>query len=312
MVPDITCVLVHWYCTSELKACLLSLVPAWENCRMRIVLVNNGSAEPLEDILPEGLPVELLQPGSNLGFGPASNLGAEQARGRYLLFLNPDVIVLPGSIELMREWMNRNPQAAGVGAMLLCPSGKPQYGFMARRFPSLSQVLADSFFLDKIPFHRFYRHGYGEGQLDLNHPTPVDQPAGACLMIRRDWFLRAGGFDPRFYPAWYEDVDLCFRMSRSGARFYFLPFSVFQHLGGSSMRTLPWPEFMQIYYRNQLLFFKKHFSWRYAVLVKTGLFLGIALRFLLLPASFPKGAASRITAARGFLMAARSLLRLSK
>ena len=276
---------------------------------MRIVVVNNGSSYSLATVIPSDLPVELIESKDNLGFAAACNIGAALAKGKYLLFLNPDIVVKKGSIESMIGWMNQHPEAGGAGGLLLSDSGDPQFGFMARCLPSLASVVAEAFFLDELPYSRFYCHGYGSNRLSLKTPSVIEQPAGACFLIRRDLFEKVGGFDSRFWPAWFEDVDLCYRLHRAAVALYFLPFACFGHTGASSMATLPWPRFMGIYHSNMVLFFQKHFGSVNLFFVRFILSLGMILRLTLLPFSFPKQARSRKTAARGYCTAIRSIWR---
>src|SRR5207248_3160166 len=100
--------------------------------------------------------------------------------------------------------------------------------------------------------------GYPEGRLNLQQATPVQQPAGACLMLRRPVFEAIGGFDERFYPAWFEDVDLCLRLAQAGQRLYFLPQARFNHGGGESVMQLGWSQFLKVFYLNQRRYFAKH------------------------------------------------------
>jgi GT2 family glycosyltransferase len=101
------------------------------------------------------------------------------------------------------------------------------------------------------------------------------------LAIRTAAFARAGGFDPRFVPAWWEDVDLCARLREAGKIVYYPP-ATFTHAGGASMKSLGYARFLPIYYRNAVAFWRKHRPAGtpvFRLLVSAGM----VLRILLLP-----------------------------
>jgi N-acetylglucosaminyl-diphospho-decaprenol L-rhamnosyltransferase len=93
-----------------------------------------------------------------------------------------------------------------------------------------------------------------------SEPVRVDQPAAAALMIRRDAFEDAGGFDEQFYPAWYEDVDFCQRLKARGWDIYFAPRAEFLHEGGYSANAMGTESFLRSYYVNQVRYAQKHFG----------------------------------------------------
>lgn len=103
---------------------------------------------------------------------------------------------------------------------------------------------------------------YRYWDLDCDAPAEVEQPAGAFLMIRREAWRRLGGFDERFFPLWFEDVDFLKRARDAGYRTYYVPDAVARHTGGHSLETLPW-ESRQLYWYDSLLKYAgKHFTRR--------------------------------------------------
>jgi GT2 family glycosyltransferase len=299
---SITCILVNWHCSQKLRLCLESLLSPTPTLPLRIIVVNNDSESPLSpDFLSSHPEVQIIEAGSNIGFGAACNLGASMANDPYLLFRNPDILVVPGSIEAMVSWMNTHPQAGGAGGMLLSPAGYPQYGFMARKLPTLKSVAIDFLLIGKLPWLSFHYHGYGPSQLNLDCPTIIEQPAAACLLIRRKFFQTIHGFDSDYWPAWYEDVDLCLRLKRSHISLYFLPFARFIHSGGASLDSLSWRDYAKFYHRNLLLYFRKNHLPRTVFFLRMIIFLGLILRILLIPFDYPRRAGSRKAAWLGYI-----------
>ena len=87
---------------------------------------------------------------------------------------------------------------------------------------------------------------------DRSVPFDVEQPAAAALLVRASVFAEVGGFDPAFAPAWFEDVDLCAKILESGYRIRFVPAARASHVGGTTMRALPYDDYLPLYTRNLL------------------------------------------------------------
>ena len=104
-------------------------------------------------------------------------------------------------------------------------------------------------------------------------------------MIRRSAFLEVGGFDNRFYPAWYEDVDFCKRLKSAGWRIYFDPVARFLHEGGYSAKALGTSGFAAAYYRNQLRYVHKHMSRTSGMAIRCSMVAGMVARTIAAPAS---------------------------
>ncbi|NKC32075.1 glycosyltransferase family 2 protein [Falsiroseomonas selenitidurans] len=154
-----------------------------------------------------GMPFRVLLPEENRGFGPASNLGLQQARGTYVLFLNSDVFPERG------DWLDRlvmrleaDPRLGTVGPLLLFADGSIQHAGMA--FEKLRQFSGWLF-----PIHP------GKGRFPREEgPELAKAPAitGAAMLMRRDLALELGGFDPDYVIGDFEDADLCLRLAARG------------------------------------------------------------------------------------------------
>ena len=156
-----------------------------------------------------GVPFRVILPAENRGFGPASNLGLEHARGRYICFLNSDIFPERRDFfDLMVGRLEADPGIGMVGGLLLFADGSVQHASMDfERVPELGGLL--------FPTHP------GKGRLpppDL--PEVIDSPAitGACMIMARDLALDLGGFDPDYLIGDFEDADLCRRVMRRGLR----------------------------------------------------------------------------------------------
>lgn len=202
--------------------------------------------------------VRVIEMGRNAGFGAACNVGYRETSAPYVLFLNSDIEAGPSSLEALCRFMDSHPEAGAAGGRLVDAGGSPQVGFNVRTFPTAAAACFEILMVDELfprnPVTRRHR------MLDFSHRevAEVDQPAGACLLVRRSVLDRVGPFDERFEPAWFEDVDLCLRLKQNGFPIYFVPEAEFAHRGGVSLESLTYGEFLSSYYRNLLRYFEKH------------------------------------------------------
>lgn len=173
-----------------------------------IIVVDNASADDMAGRIAALFPdVHLIRNTSNLGFGAASNQGAAAARGEVLAFVNSDAVVgadwagpllaaleLPGVGAVVPAFTNEDGTMQNAGTVV-CPDGSV-----------LS--LGDGDSVDD-PAWQFRR--------------AIDFGAAACMLVRREDFLAAGGFDPVYSPAYFEDVDLCLTLLERGLRTVYVP-----------------------------------------------------------------------------------------
>jgi N-acetylglucosaminyl-diphospho-decaprenol L-rhamnosyltransferase len=168
----------------------------------------------------------------NRGFAAAANQGIAASDAEFILLLNPDVTLLTAVDDLV----DASRQYGLAGGKLVDTSGAAQVGFTIRRFPTPATLIFEYLGMNRLwpgnPVNRRYRY------LDrsLDEPGPVDQPAGAFLMFRRDVWKRLGGLDERFHPVWFEDVDFCRRAVNAGFRVEYVPDVVARHAGAHSIR----------------------------------------------------------------------------
>jgi N-acetylglucosaminyl-diphospho-decaprenol L-rhamnosyltransferase len=175
----------------------------------------------------------------------------------YILLLNPDAILQTG-IEPLCACCKR-PGTAGAGGKLLDASGRPQAGFMFRHFPTPKALIFEALGINRLwPRNPVNWHFRCLG-FEIEREQPVDQPAGAFLMIRRDVWEQIGGFDERFHPLWFEDVDFARRAASMGYRMYYTPEAVAKHTGGHSIVNMPLEIRSCYWYGSLLSYIDKHF-----------------------------------------------------
>jgi GT2 family glycosyltransferase len=220
------------------------------------VVVDNASSDDTVERIRGRAGVRLIANPDNRGFAAAVNQGAREAgQAEFRLLLNPDAC-LASPLDNLIEATRRYGLAAGK---LVGEDGRAQTGFTLRRFPTPAALVFELLGLNRMwpgnPVNRRYRYL----DRDLDQPGPVEQPAGAFLMARRDVWERLGGLDERFHPVWFEDVDFCRRAANAGYRIEYVPSVTARHAGGHSVSQLP-RRYRAMYWCDSLLKYAvKHF-----------------------------------------------------
>ena len=184
-------------------------------------------------------PVRLLPSVANLGFGGGCNRGAAETTGEFLVFLNDDIEVLPGWLEALVETVDRHADAGAVGSLILFPDGTIQEAGAITWRDGSTLCLGRGGSLEANPYD-FVR--------------TVNYCSACSILVRRQLWDALGGFDPRYFPAYYEDVDLCFGLARAGFRTLFQPRSRAIHRETASSTT-PRRDFLVL--RNRETFRRK-------------------------------------------------------
>jgi GT2 family glycosyltransferase len=187
-----------------------------------VIVVDDASAEPLEGALARVAGVRFERNAKNQGFIATCNRGAALARGDFVVFLNNDTLVTPGWLDALLATFEVRPDAGLVGAKLLYPDGRLQEagGIVWRDGSAWSDGRGDD-----------------PARPEYGYLREVDYCSGACLAVPRALFIELGGFDARFAPAYYEDVDLAFRMRAAGRRVYYQPGATIVHFEGRTSGT---------------------------------------------------------------------------
>lgn len=187
-----------------------------------VIVVCNGATEEVVTFAQRCPGVRLLVSPVNLGFGGGNNHAARAARGDYLAFLNDDAVVQAGWLEPLVETLQRFPRAAAVSSRLLFPDGRLQ--------EAGSVVFADG---STAPVGRGLPHGGTEWAFLRR----VDYASAASMLVRKEAFEAVGGFDSRYFPAYYEDTDLCLALQQAGHDILYDGRSVVVHTESTSTNT---------------------------------------------------------------------------
>jgi GT2 family glycosyltransferase len=190
-------------------------------------LVDNAAGDGTGDMVRERFPwVKLIETPCNVGFGAANNLAFRQARGEYIMLMNPDLTVFTGEVEKLIEFADRQTDAGLFGPRLLNPDRTPQQS--CHRFPSAMTPLYRRTALGSTAWGKRALEYYLMRGEDLSQAQDVDGLFGSAILIRRRALDEIGFFDERFF-MYFEDVDLCRRAWEKGWRVMYAPVAEFVH-----------------------------------------------------------------------------------
>lgn len=238
-----------------------------------LVVVDNGSVDGSVDEVHRRFPdVEVLVPGSNLGYGAAANRGMAATTEPLVLVCNPDLEVGPGALAALAGVLAGEPGCALVGPLIRNPDGTRYPS--ARQFPTLIDAAGHALLGIFAPDNRFTR-AYHRASLDGADQGPefVDWVSGACFLVRRSVFEQVGGFDEAYF-MYAEEVDLCWRLGRASWTVAYLSTAEVTHLQGVSTDRHPFRMIFE-HHRSLLRFAgRSSRGWRRALLPLVALGIG--------------------------------------
>jgi GT2 family glycosyltransferase len=256
---DISVVIVGWNARHYLELCLESLAATPPRRSMEVLVVDNastdGSAEMIEARFPR---VKLIRSSENLGFAKGNNVAIRQCQGRYIALVNPDVIVLPGCLDALADFLDQHPKVGNVGPRVLNPDRTLQSS--CRQFPTLwNNFCSASGLATAFKSSRFFS---GEHMFFFLHDRTmaVEVLVGCFSMIRREAFDAVGLLDEGLF-MYGDDVDWCRRCWNEGWQVVFYPGAEAIHDRGKT--TAPYPVRFAVAQQRSILYCwtKHHGFW---------------------------------------------------
>ena len=224
--PKASVVVVGWRSAPYLLECLRSLKSKIRSVPYEVIVsLNEPTPALIESLAREVEGVQVLSSSVNAGFGGACNRGAAKAQADFLVLLNDDAVVLDGWLETLVDAADQNDKVGAVGSRILLDDGTVQEAGAVIWADGAATHLADD---KSSPDLRLRR---------------VDYCSGASLLVRRNIWESVGGMDPRYFPAYYEDVDLCLKIQAKGLNILYQPRSTLVHRDGAST-TLSYRTFL--------------------------------------------------------------------
>lgn len=297
---DLSIVIVSYNTKEFLTRCLTSILSSIDGTlRYEIIVVDNASsdnsieelsrlkAQPFGFAQGESSKLKIIQNKTNLGFSKANNIGVKESKGRYVLFLNPDTIVNPGTIEQMIKFMEKHADVGAATCRIDLPNGKLDEA-CHRGFPTPWNAFCYFSELSRLfPQSKLFS-GYTLSWMDLTKMHEIDACAGAFMFVRKKAGEQVGWWDEDFF--WYgEDLDFCYRLKQKGWEVYYVPLvSILHHKGVSGgiqkvskhittadrkTRTIA----CRARFEAMRIFYQKHYQKEYPRIVSWLVFQGIDL-----------------------------------
>ena len=269
-----TVIIVNYNAGPALRRMMDSLAPALRPGDDVFIIDNASADNSLQLISDYRDRATLIRNPDNRGFSAAVNQGLAAGRGEFFLLLNPDVVVPPGTLALMEQFMSEHPDAGVAGGMVCETDGRLQLA-CRRGFPSpwvaFCRLSGLSFMFPKSKLFARYNLTF----LDPDQVSEVDAVSGSFMLIRRAVVDRIGPFDEDYF-LYAEDIDFCYRAKQAGFRVYYNPAARITHAKGVCADSAPGPAAYQ-FYHTMWTFHKKHFYRKTFPPVNALIWLGIQL-----------------------------------
>lgn len=263
-------VIVSWRSKDYLKKCLYSIYYNLKNITFEIIVVDNGSKDGTADMIKINFPaVAFFYNNDNYGFSKANNQGIKHSRGKYVLILNPDTLIMNAAIQKLMMFLDKHVDIGAIGPKILNPDNSVQLT-CARNFPTpLTEFFSTMIIFKKLSNYRIFGE-YLLAYWDHNNSRQVNALSGACMMIRRRTFDKIGLFDERYF-MYAEDLDICYRIKKKGWKIWYLPEAQIIHYGGQSSSQAVEETYFR-YYESMEFFYRKYYGCFSVIFYKAVLF----------------------------------------
>jgi len=272
-MKDLSIIILSFNTKDVTLDCLNSVIKSLNRINYEIILVDNassdGSSEEVKNQKSNIKNLKLIQNKENIGFARANNQAAKEARGKYLLFLNSDVIVDHVKFDELIEYFDSNPTVAVLTVKVnLTENGIDPASH--RGFPTLWRSFCYFLGLERwLAKNRLSAKIFGGYHLldrDLNQEHEIDSPSGTFFLVRKNIFDQVKGFDEDFF-MYGEDLDLAYRIKESGYKIIYYPRQSVTHLkyrsGLKSSDNNVRRNIRKHFYDAMKIFYRKHYSGKY-------------------------------------------------
>ena len=242
-------IIVSYKVPYYVEQCIRSVRQATEGIDCEIIVVDNHSQDGTVDYLTQtfGTSITLIDSNHNLGFARANNMAIRQAKGEYVLLLNPDTFVATDAIRQVLTFMDEHPQAGGAGVRMHNADGtlaRESRRGLPTPYVSLLKMLGQS--------SRYYM-----SHLPWDVPSRIDVMSGAFCLLRRSVLEQIGLLDEDFF-MYGEDIDLSYRILKGGFENWYVPADIVHYKGESTQKSSF--RYVHVFYQAMLIFFRKHYG----------------------------------------------------
>lgn len=289
---ELSIVIVSYNTKDVLKECLESIYKTAKNLSFEVIVVDNASKDETEkEIAKLEYPgFKFIQNKENLGFSKANNIGVKETSGRYVLFLNPDVVVHSQTLEGMVYFMDEEREVGAATCKVILKNGRIDDA-SHRGFPTPWNSFTHFSGLAKLFGKIEHFGGYNLKHLDLSQTHEIDALAGAFMLVRREAGEEVGWWDEDYF-FYGEDLDFCYMLQQKGWKIYYVPeFSVLHYKGVSgglkkvskditTADSETKKRATKARFDAMRIFYKKHYEDKYPWFITRLVYTGISLKQL--------------------------------
>ncbi|MBU0612615.1 glycosyltransferase family 2 protein [Patescibacteria group bacterium] len=279
---ELSILIVNWNCRDIIIKCLESLIQTINRHSYEIIVVDNNSADGSPELIENKYShIKLIRNNSNNYFAGGNNQAYKASKGKYILLLNPDIIVPEGSIDRLLDFMMQKNQQVMTGKLINL-DGTVQ-NTMYRSFPSAFTLLATGLsrqlsILRLLPNVKAYLSLNKDFQKDFY----IEQAPGAVIIMNRKLIDKLQYlFDERNFPLFYNDVDLSYRIEKLGKKILYKADIPFYHIKQQSLNKLDFYNYSRNYCISSLKFFRKHKLYFDYIVLKVGFFVRFIVHLLI-------------------------------
>ncbi|MFN8575916.1 MAG: glycosyltransferase family 2 protein [Candidatus Sericytochromatia bacterium] len=259
-------IIVNWNGAKLIDKCLESIEKTCNISMFEVIILDNDSKED-DIILIEGftnkynrLNLNIIKNGENLGFGKACNIGAKSAKGKYLVFVNPDTILIEDSIKILIDDLKNENNVALVAPKII--DEQLNTSLSPSVFPNiLNRIIGGESLIRFARILKFKKIGFI--YINLDEASYPDWIVGAFFILPKKIFSDIGGFDENIFMYW-DEIDLCKKIITSGYKVKYNPSTKVIHIGGGTSKAVPQLT-IERQMQSEFYFFKKWNSLEYSI-----------------------------------------------
>ena len=258
---QVSIIIVNYNVKYFLEQALSAVMKACNELKTEVWVVDNASSDGSVAMIKEKYPsVNLIESEKNLGFSKANNLAIKKSNSQYVLLLNPDTIIEENTLKDCLSFMESQKDCGAMGVKMLDGGGQflPE---SKRALPTPQTAFFKMFGFGRFFPNSKYFNKYHLGYLDKDQTHEIDVLSGAFMFMRKEALDKAGLLDEQFF-MYGEDIDLSYRIQKSGFKNYYFPGTSIIHFKGESTKKNSL-NYVKMFYNAMLLFYNKHFTGKY-------------------------------------------------
>ncbi|MFC1663212.1 glycosyltransferase family 2 protein [Patescibacteria group bacterium] len=217
---ELSIIILNYRTKGLLKQCIRGIEQSQVSITHEVIVVDNKSGDSSVSMVKSNFDnVRLIEADKNRGYAAGNNIGIKEARGKFILIINPDIAIFKGAVEAMVSYMNNNEKVAVIGPKLINPDGSTQIS--CYRFPTYMTPIYRRTPIGKLPKAKKNLKQYLMSDWHRNENKQVDWVLGACMLVRKSAIDKVGLMDERYF-LYFEDIDWCRRFWKEGYQVHYL------------------------------------------------------------------------------------------